>query len=111
MPEMIRELAGTSEISLASDYPREWLIPSLSRSGLTPYCHEHAIVYTAGLGGYTGLFERLVAAGAIIPGHTMWVDFHSRRTSEALSKGIDAAIFVDARRLRRDLGLWGLVPR
>jgi hypothetical protein len=111
MPEMVRELAATSEIFLASDYPPEWLLPALSHSGLAPYCPEDGVVYTAGLGGYSGLFARLVEAGAIVPGHTIWVDSHSRRTSEALRKGIDAAIFVDAPRLRRDLGLWGLLPR
>jgi hypothetical protein len=109
MPSLIEELAMTSELGLASDYPAPWLLPALARSGLA-YCFPaDRIFYIADLGGYPGLFERLVAARAVTPGHTLWVDAHSPRTSEALRRGIDAAIFVDARRLRRDLGLWGLV--
>ncbi len=46
----------------------------------------------------------------IVPGQTLWVDAHSPRTSAALRKGIDAAIFEDAWRLRRDLGMWDLLP-
>ena len=111
MSSLMGELARTSEVFLVSDYPRDWLMPALARSGLEPYCPADKITYTAGLGGYGGLFERLVAAGVILRGHTLWIDAHSRRTSEALRRGIDAAIFVDARRLRRDLGLWGLAPR
>ena len=62
------------------------------------------------LGGFSGLLDTLIAHRVISPGHTLWVDHHSPRTSEALRKGVDAAIFVDARRLRRDLALWLLMP-
>jgi hypothetical protein len=54
--------------------------------------------------------DALIAAGVVLPGHTLWIDAHSPRTSEALRKGVDADIFVDARRLRRDLALWRLMP-
>jgi hypothetical protein len=110
MPPLIEELALTSELGLASDYPPAWLAPALARSGLASCFPADRIFYMADLGGYARLFDGLVAAGAVAPGHTLWVDAHSLRTSEALRRGIDAEIFVDARRLRRDLGLWGLVP-
>ena len=64
----------------------------------------------ADLGGFAGVLDVLIAAEAILPGHTLWVDAHSPRTSAALRKGVDAAIFVDTRRLRRDLALWRLMP-
>ena len=64
----------------------------------------------ADLGGFAGVLDALIASGLVMPGHTLWVDYHWPRTSEALRKGVDTAIFVDARRLRRDLALWRLMP-
>jgi hypothetical protein len=109
MVSLIEEVARSSDVCLASDYPAVWLLPALARNGLASYFLADKLFYIADLGGYAALFERLEAAGVIMPGHTLWVDAHSPRTSEALRRGIDAAIYVDARRLRRDLGLWRLV--
>jgi hypothetical protein len=109
MVSLIEEVARGSEVCLVSDYSAAWLLPALARNGLASLFQADKLFYIADLGGLAALFERLVAEGAAIPGHTLWVDAHSPRTSEALRKGIDAAIYVDARRLRRDLGLWRLV--
>ena len=109
MVSLIEEVALGSEVCLVSDYPAAWLLPALARNGLASHFPADKLFYIADLGGYATLFERLEAVGVIMPGHTLWVDAHSPRTSEALRRGIDAAIYVDARRLRRDLGLWRLV--
>lgn len=110
MPDLIVELARTLEVRLVSDYPSIWLLPALGRSGLANCFPAAGISYVAGLGEIQGILDTLVGASVILPGHTIWVDAHSPRTSAALRHGVDAAIFVDARRLRRDLSLWRLVP-
>jgi len=110
MPDLIAELALTLEVRLVSDYPAIWLLPALARSGLAHCFPPAEISYMADLGGFPGLLGVLIAAGVVLPGHTLWIDAHSPRTSEALRKGVDADIFVDARRLRRDLALWRLMP-
>jgi hypothetical protein len=110
MPSVLSDPALTCEMRLVSDYPAVWLLPALGRSGLAGAFSAAEISYVADLGGFSGLFDTLIAHRVISPGHTLWVDYHSPRTSEALRKGVDAAIFVDARRLRRDLALWRLVP-
>jgi hypothetical protein len=110
MPDLIAEMAQTCEVRLVSDYPAVWLLPALARSGLAHCFSAAGISYVADLGGFAGILDALVTIGVISPGHTLWVDAHSPRTSEALRKGVDANIFVDARRLRRDLALWRLMP-
>lgn len=110
VPALLSDLALTCELRLVSDYPAEWLLPALARGGLARILPAYEIAYVAGLGGFPGLFDALVERGVIVPGQTLWVDAHSPRTSEVLRKGIDAAIFEDAWRLRRDLGMWGLLP-
>jgi hypothetical protein len=59
---------------------------------------------------WSALLEMLIAEGALTPGQSLWVDHHSGRASSVIRSGLDAAIFVDAARLYRDLGLWSLVP-
>ena len=110
MPALLLDPALTCELRLVSDYPAEWLLPALARSGLARIFPADEIAYVADLGGFSGMFDALVERGVIVPGRTLWVDAHSPRTSAALRKGIDAAIFEDARRLRRDLGMWRLLP-
>ena len=110
MPLLLSDPALTCEMRLVSDYPSVWLLPALARSGLAGVFPAAEISYVADLGGFSGMFDALIARRVILPGNTLWVDYHSPRTSEALRKGIDAAIFVDARRLRRDFGLWRLAP-
>jgi len=110
MPSLLTDPTLACEMRLTSDYPAVWLLPALARSGLAGAFSAAEISYVADSGGFSGLFENLIAHRVISPGRTLWVDYHSPRTSEALRKGVDAAIFVDARRLRRDLALWRLMP-
>ena len=110
IPALLLDPALTCELRLVSDYPAEWLLPALKRSGLARIFPAGEIAYVADLGGFLGLFDALVERRVIVPGQTLWVDAHSPHTSAALRKGIDAAIFEDARRFRRDLGMWRLIP-
>ncbi len=110
MPEVIAGLAGRSALSLASDYPRRWLEPALERAGLARLFGGERAWIVAEWGGFPRALEAWIEAGRIAPGRALWVDHHSLRTSAALRRGVDAAVFVHARQFYRDLGLWGLVP-
>ncbi len=109
LEDLLAELAQSVRLGLVSDYPQPWLETILARSGLSRLFGAANICYTAAWPG-SDLFKALAAAGVIRPGHTLLVDHDSRRATAAIRRGIDAALYVDARRLRRDLGLWRLVP-
>ena len=112
MPELVRELARNYEVFLVSDYPRQWLQPALQRIGFIQ--QSASIFFVSKLGTsdeYADLVEMLVESSVIVPGSSLWVDQNPARTAVAIRRGIDASIFVDARRLYRDLGLWGLVTQ
>lgn len=110
MPEVIAGLAERNALSLASDYPRRWLAPALERAGLARWFGDEQIWIVAEWGGFGHGLGAWIEAGLIAPGRTLWVDHHSLRTSAALRRGVDAAVFVHARQFYRDLGLWGLAP-
>jgi hypothetical protein len=59
---------------------------------------------------HLAFLQSLVEAGVINPGHSLWIDHHPKRTMIAVRHGIDAGIFIDSRRLYRDLWLWDIVP-
>lgn len=116
LPGFVNMLAGLVDkatLSLVSDYPRQWLFPAISRSGLdatfnesnTYFLDDHKVP-----ADYPLFFSFLVEEDILQPGTSLWVDCNSSRTSAAIRQGIDAAIFVDAERFYRDLGLWSLVP-
>jgi hypothetical protein len=119
LPERVRVLPGRDglietlypivELNLVSDYPQAWLAPILERTGLAAYLPLERVHFAAEV-GQGNLFGGLVAAGAIEPGHTLWVDHDSHRTSAAIRHGIDAAVLLSEAQFRRDLGLWGLLP-
>lgn len=113
MLSLLAELALRLDLRLVCDYPRAWWEPVSARHGLDRFFANESIYYTDEVGDradYAAFLQALVADGAIRPGRTLWVDYHSPRTSAAIRTGIDAAIFVDIPRLRRDLGLWKIVP-
>jgi hypothetical protein len=110
MPEVVSELSRKYQLSLASDYPCRWLAPALERAGLSQWFSLDQAWIVAEGGGFPRVLDALLEQGKIHPGRTLWVDVHSLRTSAALRRGIDAAVFVHARQFYRDLGLWGLVP-
>jgi hypothetical protein len=111
MPEVLEELACRRlTLSLVSGVPRQWLIPALRRSGLSRWLTEEETWIAAEHGGFPQILDALLERGRIVPGRALWVDHHSLRTTAALRRGIDAAVFFHAHQFHRDLGLWGLVP-
>jgi hypothetical protein len=110
---LLAEMADRYWLSLFSDYPAEWLEAILPGTRLTKVFSPGEIWYTADLaagGDYDHLFAEAARRGALRPGESLLIDHHSRRTTAALRRGIDTAIYVDVPRLRRDLALWSLPP-
>ena len=107
---VLDDLAPRVRLGLLSDYPRPWLQTIMDGTELARFFSPEEIHYTVDWQG-ADLFTALVAGGVIRPGHTLWVDYNSPRSGSAIRRGIDAALCVDVRRLRRDLGLWSILPR
>lgn len=113
VPSLLAELALRVDLQLVCDYPRAWWEPAAERHDLGKsfpreeifYLPEHRVPLD-----YRAYFEALVSARIIQRGRSLWVDHHSPRTSAAIRCGVDAAVFVDAERFKRDLGLWDLLP-
>lgn len=113
MLPLVKELSERVELGLVSDYPGPWLAPIIKRTGLAAYFPGGADQVIGELRikpDYTELFRSLIEWNVLKPGSSMWVDHNSLRCMAAIRQGIDVGIFVDARRLKRDLGLWGLMP-
>lgn len=100
------DLKQTSQVTLFSDYPRVWLQTIQKDSAITDHFTPQNVVYSAELrlnDPLNSVFEKLMAKGFIKPGASLWVDAYPMRTSAAIRQGIDAIIYVDERRLRREL--------
>jgi hypothetical protein len=101
-------LTRTSQVYLFSDYPRTWLQAVPKYMQLVSYFSSIKVIYAAELGladHFYAVFEKLMLGGLVEPGASLWVDANPFRTSAAIRLGIDAIIFVDERRLRRELNL------
>lgn len=111
MQPVIEALAGNFELFLLSDYPEdlyENVFPQIPFSR-----HFDQVIFMRDAGpheSFQSLFEHLTETGILRPGNTLYVDWHSLRTKTAINLGLCAAIFVDAPRFYRDLGIWGYVP-
>ncbi len=102
------DLKNTGRVYLISDYPRKWLQAIQTQFGIMDCFSAQDVIYTQDLhlnDPLNSVFERLIAEGMIEPGTSIWVDAYPPRTSAAIRRGIDAIIYVDERRLRRELNL------
>ena len=107
------DLKQTSQIYLFSDYPRAWLQAIHNNFHIMSHFTSQNVVYSAELhlsDDLYSVFDILVAEGSIEPGASLWLDAYPLRTSAAIRRGIDAIIYVDERRLRRELNLRKLLP-
>jgi hypothetical protein len=109
---LLDELAERYPLSLLSDYPPAWLLPSLPQTGLAKRFPRSSILFPQDFRApsYQALLATLVNLEVIQPGKTLIVDGNPERAQLTVRAGIDVTIFVDSRRLRRDLVLWGLAP-
>jgi hypothetical protein len=101
-------LMQTNQVYICSDYPRTWLQAIQHNLQLLNSFPPKNTVYTAELDlsqHLNSVFEKLMVAGLIEPGASLWVDAYPLRTTASIRLGIDAIIYVDERRLRRELSL------
>lgn len=113
MLSLVEDLAARVDLGLVSDYPAPWVQPIIEHSGLSAYFPHGPNQFVADLhsgSDYALLFEQLIELKVLRSGSSMWVDCNSLRCIAAIRAGVDAGIFVDARRFYRDLWLWGLMP-
>ena len=103
-------LGKDNEVILFSDFPKTWLAKIDQRGGLI--VHFQRVIYSQEINCKNvreDVFDRLMATHEIQAGNSMWVDSDPFRTSIAIRHGIDAIIYVDERRLRRELRLRSLL--
>jgi len=112
--DVLKELGEKKSLFMFSQYPPEMYDRIKTRLGLDKLIPEKNVFFTSGSGVQnlkSGIIERLIFNKWITPGKSIFIDNDSRRTSAAIRAGIDAIIFVDSRRLRREIALRGLLPK
>lgn len=110
---VVDALIGRYDVRLLANLPPYWLDGLMGRLDLAARFDADRIAVAVDYHPRdlsADLLSRLVDAGIIVPGRTLLVDDDPLRAETAIRAGLDAALFVDARRLYRDFGLWGLVP-
>jgi FMN phosphatase YigB (HAD superfamily) len=99
-----------NEVILFSDYPKNWLSMFDEAGILTErfsrVMYSHDMEYT---NMPTNMFDQLMEQQVLKPSQCMWVDSNPARTCQAIRRGIDAIIYVDERRTRRELKLRSLI--
>jgi len=112
--QVLSELQTHFSLTLFSQYPPELLLQISSILNLNKYFSKNNIFYTCEIefAGQPGdFFQNLISIGKIQPGKSIWVDSNSKMTSSSIRAGIDAIIFQNSDKLRREIALRGLLPR
>jgi hypothetical protein len=107
---VVSNLRKDKEVFLFSDYPKPWL--EMIDRNVDLISSFNKVIYSQDLhcsNLQEDIFTRLKVIGEIKEGSCLWVDKNSFRTSRAIHNGIDAIIYVDERRLRRELSLRSLL--
>ena len=100
------DLRQNSQCILLSNYPPEWLAALDQR--ICVCAHFDRVLPLQGMGcedDRAAVFSRLRTAGELAAGTSLLVDANPFRTTMAIRRGVDAIIYVDERRLRRELRL------
>ncbi len=111
--EVLEELKKQYSLFLFSQYSPELLNGIFSRLNLGDTFLEKNILFACetGLPDLKAcLFEKIISDQWITPGRSIWVDSDPHRTSASIRAGIDTIIFLDSKRLRREIALRGLLP-
>ena len=111
LPPLLDELAECCPLFILSDFPHDWLFSSFQEYDFSKHFPESSIRFTRDYRAesYPSLLSTLVQSDILHPGTTLLVDSTPERVHLTVRSGIDVAIFVDARRLRRDLVLWDIL--
>jgi hypothetical protein len=111
--DILKELKEQYSLFLYSQYPPDDLLDVFSRLKAEDIFSESRILYSQKIGlsdNKSNLFNKLISDESITPGTSIWIDSNPRRTSASIRAGIDSIIFVDSKRLRREIALRGLLP-
>ena len=111
--EVIKELGKQYSLFLFSQYSPEFFDELSSRLNISDTFPDKNILYACrtGLPDLTDcLFEKIISEKWVIPGRSIWIDSDPHRTSASIRAGIDAIIFLDSKRLRREIALRGFLP-
>lgn len=103
---LVKELGKFKEVMLFSDFPKAWLVNIRKNNGFLDSFKR--VIYSQEMKCKDlrkDVLSRLMEIHEIHAGNCLWVDGDPLRTSAAIRLGIDAIIFVDERRLRRELKL------
>ena len=110
---VLSELHTCYSLTLFSQFSPELLHQFSSLFVLKEYFPEENILYACETGLIDqpdSLFQKLISMGRIHPGKSIWVDSNPRLTSISIRARMDAIIFQDAEKLRREIALRGLLP-
>jgi hypothetical protein len=111
--EILQGLSPEFNLWLMADLPPLWVLSILDTTRLTLFFPSERILdltLDSGMASNGCPFKALSQTGQLHSGATLLVDRNARRATAAIRQGWDVAIYVDAPRLRRDLGLWGILP-
>jgi hypothetical protein len=111
--KVLTELQTRFSLTLFSQFSPELLHQVSAVFGLKEFFPEENILYAhdAGLADQSdSLFQKLISMGKILPGKCIWVDSNSRLTSISIRSGVDAIVFLDSEKLRREIALRRLLP-
>jgi len=107
---VVDALGRNNEVILFSDFPKPWLT-KISQIGCL-IDHFQQVIYSQEINCNNlreDVFDRLMATHEIQAGNSLWVDSDPFRTSIAIRRSIDSIIYVDKRRLLRELNLRSLL--
>jgi len=107
---VVDELRKSYQVVLLCDYPPEWLLEIDRQTDLS--ARFNRVIYTRTMNCTDEralFFQQLQARGELVAGECVWVDANPFRTAIAIRQSIDAIIYVEERRLRRELRLRSLI--
>jgi hypothetical protein len=110
--EVLQELAQDYSIYIFSQLPTDIYGRIIQKLGLgSPDMDKTIFSNQLSLSGWDdAVFKKMALGEQKLTDACMWVDADSHMTSAAIRAGIHAIIFVDSRRLRREIALRGLLP-
>lgn len=113
LKEIIKDLQEEFVLWLFADLPPSWVQTIVDTSHLEEVFPSERLLnlnVQSKAVDDEGLIRGLIKNGELHWGSALLVDRNARRSSTAIRMGLDAAIYVDPRRLRRDFRLWGIFP-
>ena len=110
--EVLRELAQDYSVCVFSQLPSDIYDKIIQKLGLNSPDMEKTIFSShLSLSGWDdAVFTNMTSGEQKLTDACMWIDADSHMTTAAIRAGIHAIIFVDSRRLRREIALRGLLP-